>query len=161
MIRSSLVGLALVMGLSVAHAGEPAAPAKTVGKQTFGKAFTDASAPTPIADVISKSDQFDGKPVKVSGTVTQVCQAKGCWFEVAAGPKERGVRIKSADYSIFVPKDSAGRQAVVEGTFKVTTLTEAQAKHLADDAAKAGAKPSEVKGPVKEFQLAATAVEFN
>ena len=39
------------------------------------------------------------------------------------------VRIKSADYSIFVPKDSAGRTATVEGTFKVTTLTEAQAKH--------------------------------
>jgi hypothetical protein len=72
------------------------------------------------------------------------------------------VRIKSADYSIFVPKDSAGRAAVVEGTFKVTTLTEAQAKHLAEDATKAGGKPAAaVTGPVKEFQLAATAVEFN
>jgi uncharacterized protein YdeI (BOF family) len=158
--RFVLTASLLLSALSLAQAADPAA--KPAGKQAFGKAFSDAKAPaTPIADVIAKADQFDGKPVKVSGTVTQVCQAKGCWFEVAAGPKEKGVRIKSADYSIFVPKDSSGRSAVVEGTFKVTTLTEAQAKHLADDAAKAGVKADEVKGPVKEFQLAATAVEFN
>ncbi len=155
MLRRSLLTVSfLVAGAGLASAGAP-------GKQAFGKPFTSASAATPIADVIAKAGEFDGKPVKVAGTVTQVCQAKGCWFEVAAGPKQKGVRIRSADYSIFVPKDSAGRAAVVEGTFKVTTLSEAQAKHLAEDAAKAGGQPAEVKGPVQEFQLAATAVEFN
>lgn len=131
------------------------------GKQSFGKPFTMNGAAMPIGDVLAKAASYEGKTVKVTGLVTQVCQAKGCWFEVAPAEKQKGVRIKSADYSIFVPKDCAGRTATIEGTFKVTTLTEAQAKHLAEDAAKAGQKAPEVKGPVQEFQLAATAVELN
>lgn len=140
-------------------AQESKAPAAQ--KQAYGKPFTVATPATPIAEVLANPEKFEGKTVKLTGTVSQVCQAKGCWFEVAPTAGGRGARIKSVDYSIFVPKDCAGRTAVVEGTFKSTTLSEAQAKHLADDAAKAGGKASEVKGPVKEFQVAATAVELN
>ncbi len=148
----------------VALAGEPAAAPMSkapAAKQAYGKPFTVSTPATPIAEVLANPEKFEGKTVKLSGTVSQVCQAKGCWFEVAPTAGGRGARIKSVDYSIFVPKDCAGRTAVVEGTFKSTTLSEAQAKHLADDAAKAGGKAADVKGPVKEFQVAATAVELN
>ena len=145
----------VMLGSAVAMAAEPPA------KQMYGKAFTVKEAALPVQTVIQKSDAYDGKTVKISGVVTKVCQAKGCWFEVAEKDGTPGVRIKSADYSIFVPKDSAGRRAVVEGTLKSTTLSPAAAQHLAQDGAKPGEKAAEVKGPQKEFQVAATAVEFN
>lgn len=151
----------LWMGASALWAGPPAANSPAKGKQAYGKPFAVKDAPLPIAKVISKPGAYEGKTVKVSGVVTQVCQAKGCWFEVAEKDGSKGARIKSADYSIFVPKDSAGRHAVVEGTFNVTTLSKEAAQHLADDAAKAGKKVAPVTGPVQEFQVSATAVEFN
>jgi hypothetical protein len=169
-MRKVTLGLAVVgflgAGAGLVTAGEPAvAPAGAAkvapAKQVFGKAFTVKEAPTPVQDVMAKSDAFDGKTVKISGVVTKVCQAKGCWFEVAAKDGQQGVRIKSADYSIFVPKDSAGRHAVVEGTLKATQLSVAAAQHLAQDGAKPGEKAPDITAPQREFQVAATAVEFN
>ena len=154
----------MAAGSGLAFADAAKAPVKADQKPTrtsYGKAMTNAAA-VPVSDVIAQSDKYEGKTVKMTGLVTQVCQAKGCWFEVAPSKEARGVRIKSADYSIFVPFDSAGRTAVVEGTLIAKTLTKDQAQHFADDAAKASGKPAEaVVGPQKEFQIAATGVELH
>ncbi|MEW5855339.1 MAG: DUF4920 domain-containing protein [Myxococcota bacterium] len=159
--RAHIASLVLCLATPALAADKPAAaPAAQKGKQTYGKPFTTAAA-VPVADVMAASDKFEGKSVKMTGTVSKVCQKKGCWFELAPTAGGRGVRIKSADYTIFVPMDSAGRTATVEGTFSSKTMNEAEAKHMAEDGAKAGEKPAEVKGPVKEFQMAAVAVELN
>ena len=64
-------------------------------------------------------------------------------------------RITFANYSFFVPLDSAGAKAVVEGRVQVKTMGEAERKHLADDAG----KPVE-SIPAQEVRLIATAVEL-
>lgn len=157
-IQALSVATALIAA-GASLAAPAAAPAKAAGPQVFGKPLSNAAS-LPVGEVLAQSDKWDGKSVKVTGTVTKVCQAKGCWFEVAQDGQARGVRIKSADYSIFVPMDCAGRTATVEGTLITKTLSEAQAKHLAEDGAKAGEKPAAVTGPQKEFQIAAVAVEL-
>ena len=123
----------------------------------YGKPLSKAPI-LPVSEIISSSEKFEGKTVKMTGVVTQVCQAKGCWFEVAPSDKSRGVRIRSADYTIFVPRDSAGRTAVVEGTFRTTTLSAQEARHLAEDGAKVA---GDGKAAQKEFQMAAVAVELH
>ena len=56
----------------------------------------------------------------------KACEKKGCWMELAADAKGPGVRVTFKDYGFFVPLDSAGRTAKVEGVVKVAELSESR-----------------------------------
>lgn len=103
--------------------------------------------------VAAKAPEMAGKTVQVSGTVKSACVKKGCWM-VLAGEKARA-RITFKDYGFFVPLDAAGSAAVVEGAVEVKTLSEAERKHLAEDAGKTIADI-----PEHELRVVATAVEL-
>ena len=115
---SLFVASSLTVVAAAVSAAAPAAPAK--GKVVVGKALA-AGAATPVAEIMSAPAKFQGKALKVTGVVTKVCQTSGCWFEVApaANAKEAGLRITSADHTLYVPKDAAGRVAVPEGMLVV------------------------------------------
>lgn len=63
------------------------------------------------------SSEDAGAEVIVSGTIQRVCQTMGCWFYLAEGAAllyvdlEQGARFT-------VPVDSAGRRAVIAGTYR-------------------------------------------
>ena len=96
--------------------------------------------------------------VKVSGKISSVCKKKGCWFVVQDAQKpDQSVRITMKDYGFFVPLDSAGKEAVIEGQFSLKVLAEKERKHLAEDE---GKDASKVTGDVKEFSLVATAIDL-
>jgi len=98
--------------------------------------------------------------VTVEGHVRAACTRRGCWMEVAAGadPKLPGCRVTFKDYGFFVPKDSAGATAVLEGVFSVKTIPEKTAKHYAQETP--GGKPDAIKGDQKELSLVASGVEI-
>jgi hypothetical protein len=111
--------------------------------------------------VLSEPDKYDDKDVKLTGRVSAACQKKGCWMTIGSGePGQPTVRVSFKDYGFFVPKDCMGKTAVVEGHFKVTTMSVAEAQHYANDAAKAGASPEKVAAPQKSLSLVATGVEL-
>lgn len=138
-------------------ASQPATPAKMAdakGPLHRGAAFTLAAKDRMTLDAVSdKAPELAGKTVQVTGTVKSACKKKGCWM-VLAGDKARA-RITFKDYGFFVPLDSAGSSAVVEGAVEVKTLSEAERKHLAEDAGK-----SVDTIPKHELRLIATAVEL-
>ena len=101
-------------------------------------------------------DAWSGKTVKTEGTVSAVCQEKGCWMVLKSG--EKSVRVRFKDYAFFVPKDAAGATAVLEGVFTVKTVPEATAKHYAEETP--GGKPAEIKGDQKELSFLASGVEL-
>ena len=112
-----------------------------------------------LADVLAKPQAHDGKTVLVEGTVRKACERKGCWMELAtaADAKGPGVRVTFKDYGFFVPLDSAGSQARVEGVVKVTELSESMAKHYEAEGAQV---PRGTDGKPREVQLVATGVEL-
>jgi hypothetical protein len=71
---------------------------------------------------------------------------------------EASVRVTFKDYGFFVPKDSAGATAVLEGVFKVKTVPEATARHYAQETP--GGKPDAIKGDQQELSLVASGVEL-
>ena len=107
-------------------------------------------------DALAKdAPNFAGKTVQVSGKVSAVCKKKGCWMTLAGDDATARARIRFKDYAFFVPLDADGHQAVVEGVVSVTTLSDAERKHLAEDA---GKPVTDI--PANELQLMATAVEL-
>lgn len=102
---------------------------------------------------------WDGKEVALSATVRRACQKKGCWMELAPSmdAKAAGVRVKFKDYGFFVPLDSAGSTAKVEGVVKVAELSESAAKHYESEGASV---PRGADGTAREVQFLASGVEL-
>ena len=135
----------------------PAPVAAADGKKIYGQALAPA-APITVAALLANPD---GKAtVTVEGSVRKACTRKGCWMELAESPKEGtpGCRVTFKDYGFFVPTDSAGAKARVQGVVEVDTLPASSVRHYEEEGAVfAGKQPD---GTAKEVRLVATGVEL-
>ena len=81
------------------------------------------------ADMVSGATIHD---VKMEGKVNAVCEKKGCWMTMAMD-NGKEIRVTFKDYGFFVPKDIAGKNAVVEGVISMTTTSVEELRHYAVD----------------------------
>ena len=109
MKRIILLLAALSLCAASAFAGEPA---KFGAPVTVKKSF-------PVAKLAAAPAKFEGKTVRIEGTVAEVCQGRGCWVRVK---DDKGTLFlaKSLDETVLLPKDCAGQYVVVQGV--VTAL---------------------------------------
>ena len=117
-----------------------------------GEPLPKNQAPLPLSAVLGNPE--DGRKVLVEGVVRRACTQMGCWMELAPVEGGQGVRVTFKDYGFFVPTDSAGAKARVQGTVKVAQLSAAQAEHLRAEGGSMAA------GAQREVQLVATGVEL-
>jgi hypothetical protein len=117
-----------------------------------GEPLPKNQAPQTLSAVLAKPE--DGKKVLVEGVVRRACSQMGCWMELAPPEGGPGMRVTFKDYGFFVPTDSAGAKARVQGTVKVAQLSEAQAEHLRAEGGSMSA------GAQREVRLVATGVEL-
>jgi len=80
----------------------------------------------------------DTLDVKVTSTIVDVCQKKGCWMNLDLGSgKSALVRFK--DYGFFVPKNAGKSEAIVHGKAFVEITSINDLKEYAKDAGKSKA----------------------
>jgi ABC-type Fe3+-hydroxamate transport system substrate-binding protein len=156
----SLLTLSLAFALGACASTTDSADAKSsaeaVAKSAqndFGKTMPEGEA-TPLAVAMQNADANVGKAMKISGRIGSVCQAKGCWLMLT--DDDAAVRVKFGDHAFFIPKDSKG-EAVAYGNLETVEMSEAQAKHMAEDA---GADPSKVTGAQKEYRFIANSLHI-
>jgi hypothetical protein len=173
--------LALVAVPLLALAAEPAAPAapqpaKSSEADCHHAPQAEAAAPkggwtltrgepvkgtasVKLAELLATPQAHDGKTVVLEGQVRKACAQKGCWMELATAQdaKGPGVRVTFKDYGFFVPLDSAGSVARVEGVVKVAELSDDRAKHYESEGA---IVPRGTDGKAREVQLVASGVEL-
>ena len=113
-----------------------------------------------IADVVAKPELFKGTTVVVQGEVRKACSKMGCWMEIAdtATPDAPGARVTFKDYGFFIPVDSAGAHARVQGVLDIRTLTPDDVKHMEGEGAKITSKAAD--GSAQELSIVATGVEL-
>ena len=121
-----------------------------------GEKLKGAPAVT-LEHLLEKPEAHAGKAVFVEGKVRRACTMKGCWMELAPSESGAGVRVTFKDYGFFVPVDSAGSSARVEGLVKVAELSEERAKHYESEGA---IVPRGKDGKPREVQLVAYGVEL-
>lgn len=145
---------------------EGAAPEKPANSQParntklYGAAL-GSSQKAELGAVLKKPDEFANKNVIVEGEVRRACTRKGCWMEIAEGVDKAalGARVTFKDYGFFVPTDSAGAHAKLEGTLNIETLNAANVEHLESEGAKFANKNPD--GTAREVQFVATGVELS
>jgi len=125
-----------------------------------GAPIASKAAPVAVSALLDKPAQYEGKTVLVEGTVRSACTRKGCWMELARGAdkKTQGCRVTFKDYGFFVPTDSAGATARVEGVVAVRTVEAGEVAHLESEGAIFQSKAAD--GSAKEVRIVATGVEL-
>jgi hypothetical protein len=154
------------LGLAACQSGAKpaAAPAPTPAPQvkTYGQPLAPSDT-LPVATLVGKPEGYAGKTVTVEGTVRSACTNKGCWMEIAENGKvgsgaPPGCRVTFKDYGFFVPTNSAGSRARVQGTFELATVSASRVRHLEQEGAAFASKQPD--GTARELRLVATGVEL-
>ena len=128
-------------------------PSAAAGEAAFGAPF-ELGAVTPLAVVLATPEKYTDAPVQLRGTLTDLCQKKGCWTVLTYG--DAFVRVRFRDYGFFLPPDALGREAIVEGVADVRTLSKDEARHYEEEAR--DGDPSSIDGPVREVGFVANGV---
>lgn len=123
----------------------------------YGKDYDHSMNVMTFSDLINSTADNNGKVIIVKGDISEVCQKMGCWMIMSDGTNS--VRVKTL-HEFFLPKDVAGRQAVVTGTFNITEITEDEAKHYQEESNKPGQKSEEIKGTQKAFEIDAMGIKI-
>ncbi len=135
---------------------ESHSPAPTE-ESRFGSQFSGAPK-AALQEILAAPMAYSGKTVEVAATVRRACSRKGCWMELAESADGAGIgcRVTFKDYGFFVPTDSAGRSARVEGAVVVKQVAASHVAHLESEGATFTSKNED--GSANEVQLVATAV---
>ncbi len=143
--------------VGTAQATAAASASGAVGK--YGAPL--GTAPTEsLASVLKAPAQFAGKPLRVEGHVRRACSAMGCWMELAESSAKDapGCRVIMKGHSFFVPTDSAGASARVEGTLDLRRIAPEQVAHMEGEGATFEHKAAD--GSADEVRFVASGVEL-
>lgn len=150
-----ILQLTLSLLLSLTACERPGTGTPVPEGEEFGEGITLEEI-LPLREVAARPDAFADRAVLVEGEVRDVCQRRGCWMVLSDGSARVQVRFK--DYGFFVPKDAAGRRALVEGSVKSDVLSEADARHYAEESQHTD--PAQIDGPQSVVSLIASGVRF-
>lgn len=114
---------------------------------------------TSLADALKNRTNPSSKEIMVEGTISEVCQNKGCWMVVADGKST--VRVEFKDYTFFVPWNSDGKRVRLQGKVEQKNVSAKAAKHMAGEMKSPPVKPEEIKEQqdIVVFTASAVAIE--
>ncbi len=139
---------------------EPAQAAPNKDVSTYG-APIGAGEKVALSAVLAEPKKFLDKPVIIEAEVRRACAKKGCWMEVAESNEKSApsCRVTFKDYGFFVPKDSAGSRARMQGTVAIETVAASYVEHLEAEGARFPNKKPD--GTADEVRFVATGVELS
>jgi hypothetical protein len=127
------------------------------GVNNFGEIIQSTEA-TPLANVNLDIPEGDSLEAKISGTIGEVCQAKGCWMTLSDDSAETSVFIRFKDYGFFVPKNASGKKAVVVGDLFYHTTSVDELRHYAEDKGASEEEIAKITEPQEELRMIARGV---
>lgn len=130
--------------------------AKDTSLLYFGDSITTEGA-VAADQLITKLAGKDSINIKLSGTIEDVCQKKGCWMNINIG-NGKSMKVKFKDYAFFVPKDAAGKTVYIEGYAYNDTISVADQKHYAEDAGESKEEIAKITQPEISISFEANGV---
>lgn len=134
------------------------------GKATnFGEPLTlSAFSTVSVGRVLAQPEKYEGKRIRVSGVVDSVCAARGCWLRLADEPggETLFVKFNCPIEGRLIPMEATGHKAYIEGILEISRHSEAQRRHLAEDAGQSPDQIAKIVGPEKVLKLNAPAARI-
>lgn len=153
-------------GLAVLACGLMVGGCATSGPAGSYKSFGESPSPANLQTVdakmlLTQPDSYNGKTLRITGTVSEVCSAKGCWLSLG-GQQDQGLFVKFTCpiEGRLIPAEAVGKPAIVEGTVTVVNMDEAQARHYAKDGGASEADIAKIVGPQKRVTVASPSAKI-
>lgn len=143
------------MSKTEASGSDDPAGTKVEGGMLYGKSSDPTKEVISYTDFVAKMTELNGQEVVIKGIVAEVCQAMGCWMTMNSDGKV--TRVKTA-HEFFLPKDVAGREAIVTGKFNITEISEDDARHYNDETKNPTVKSEDIVGPQKAYEVEASGI---
>lgn len=102
----------------------------------------------------------DSLNMQLRGTITEVCQAKGCWMKVDL-EDDREVFVRFKDYAFFVPTDVAGKTVLLNGVAFVEEMGVEEQRHYAEDKGMSKEEVAQIATPKRTLRFQADGVRIN
>jgi hypothetical protein len=155
-----LSGLSFILILSACNQQPQAAEetiVETVELEIYGDSTMTADGAINASELIAAMNGQDSIMVKVKGEIQECCQKKGCWMDVDMG-NGKSMTVRFKDYGFFVPMNSAGRMAILDGMAKVDTQSVDWLRHKAMDAGSTDEEIAAITEPVVSVTFLANGV---
>ncbi len=113
---------------------EETAQAQEMAYASFGEKISEngAISANQLAAKYESMTVGDSMEIKVMTKIDDVCQAKGCWMKVDLENGEQAI-VKFKDYGFFMPKDSKGKDVIINGKAFVNEVPVDEQRHYAED----------------------------
>ncbi|MBX3395658.1 MAG: DUF4920 domain-containing protein [Phycisphaerae bacterium] len=135
----------------------------TQGFKVYG-GHSEVKKVMTLSDVVARADSLKGDRICVKGRIVEVCKNRGCWMTVTDGTHTARVRFTKSEAcsdGFLVPRNAGGHQVYMNGTVEVLTLSEADARHYAEDNGKTVDEVEAIKGPQTEITFFADSVAIS
>lgn len=138
---------------------EPEVVTEEIAYASFGDKIDDDNVMTTkqMTDTYNSMTVGDTINAKMTATVIEVCQAKGCWMTLNLDNGEEAM-VKFKDYAFFMPKDIAGKDVILNGNAYVNEVPVEEQRHYAEDAGKTTEEVAAITEPKKTFSFEADGV---
>lgn len=122
----------------------------------FGEVITTDNA-MHVTDFLQFMTDKEKAEVKVIGTVTECCQHSGCWMDLDLGNGDV-MTIAFQEGKFTIPKDAAGKTAIIAGTASRKMLAVDRLKAYAADEGKSQEEIDAITEPKWEYSFIANGV---
>jgi hypothetical protein len=145
--------LALALCSTQVMAQSSSIPTKT----SYGAAFLPQENYAPGRLPYLVSTKKDMNKIQITGVIAEVCQKEGCWIKVRTEMNVHDdILVKVKDHSFAVPKDAAGKRALINGSVTKKTLSVAEQQHYLQDAGASKEEIAAVTSPKEVYEMVAT-----
>lgn len=127
----------------------------------FGGPVNDSNVLT-VSQAVQEATT-EGKLVTVRGKIEEVCANMGCWMTVTDGKETVRVRFTESEGcadGYFVPRNAAGHEVILVGKIKPLEISQAMARHYAEEGGKPQSEIEKIAGPQKQMMVFATGVKI-
>ncbi len=140
------------------HQEEPKTEVATIDTTLmfFGDSITTEGA-VAADQLLTQLAGKDSMQVKLTGTIAEVCQKKGCWMNMNISANQ-SMKVRFKDYAFFMPKDAAGKTVFIEGWAYNDTIPVNELQHYAEDAGKTKEEIAKITEPEISISFEANGV---
>ena len=117
------------------------------------------SGENPISgeELVAKLAESDSVWVTMKSKIITNCKHSGCWMDLDVG-NEEVVKVTFKDYAFFIPLESEGKTAIVEGFAKKELIPVDMLKHYAEDDGKSQEEIDAITEPEMAYTFEAIGV---
>ncbi|MFC4219553.1 DUF4920 domain-containing protein [Flagellimonas marina] len=123
----------------------------------FGETFTIEEEIHKQELVFDQLAITDTVMTQMTGKIKEVCQAKGCWMNVALDSGDE-VFVRFKDYGFFVPKDAADKTVYMNGLAFLEEMSVEDQKHYAKDSGASEVEIAKITEPAHILRFQADGV---